>query len=197
MSEGGNAEDGEDVEDLGEDVDWQYHPLKQFLKDKIIDGSIPCDWKLMKPFDVWNTYCDNDVFEGMEYDAAFKRRLLSLRNQVKVGKNRAADDQKAFEIAKTKHPPPALNHWGEPQWNGSAAQALLEEALKNKRHEELEPQELWESKPEYQEFRLSTFRDHIYQAVGTKKYLYQLDLKAKAKEEERKAKAKKKKESKE
>jgi len=168
------------------DIEWHYHPLRKFLYDKICAGEIPADYKLMRPFDVWNKFCDDPVFEGFEYDATFTRRLLALRKQIMEGKSRAEEDIKAFEIAKANHPVPAFNHRGEPQWNGSDAQRLLQEDMKDKKHFDLKPEHLWESRKEYQMFELTTFRDHLHQAWKTQKYLYTLKVRAEKKEKERK-----------
>lgn len=184
----GEEEDMEVV--LG--IPWQYHPLRAFLVDKLVTNDIPVNYKLMGPLDVWNKYCDNDLFEGMEYDDAFKRRLLSLRHQVKEGKSRAAEDLEAFNIAKANHPPSQSNHRDEPQWNGSEAQRLLEIDMNAKKHFDLKPEHLWESRDDYQLFYLETFRNHLHQADQTRKYLYTLKMRQKEKEDERKEKARKK-----
>jgi len=181
----------EDLELVGK-VPWLYHPLRAFLVEKIIAGQIPINYKLMRPRDVWETFCDNDVFEGFEYDAAFTRRLLSLRKLVDEGKKRADKDLEAFNIARQNHPAPEQNHCGEPQWNGSEAQRLLKKDIDNNLHQTYWPGHLHASKPAYQEFSLDTFRDHIYQEVQTRKYLYTLKFRAKEKEKERKEKARKK-----
>ena len=146
----------------------------------------------MKPFDVWNKYCDHAAFEGAVYDGAFTRRLLNLRKQFQEGKSRAENDLEAFLLAKQNHPPPPFNHRGEPQWNGSEAQQMLEIDMQNGKHFELKPSDLWESRAEYQEFHLSTFRDHLHQADRTRKYLETLKLRSKQKEDKAKEKARKK-----
>ena len=51
---------------------------------------------------------------------------------------------------------------------------------------------MWESRAEYQEFYLWTFRDHIYQEIKLEKYLRYLKEKDKKKQNEVKEKAKKK-----
>ena len=64
--------------------------------------------------------------------------------------------------------------------------------MDNKRHFDLKPEHLWESRPEHGHFYLSTFRDHLWQEHKTRKYLYTLKLRAKEKAAERIAAAKKK-----
>lgn len=190
--------DEEELEELEflQGVPWQYHPLKQFLLDKLIKNDFPADYKLMGPFDVWNRYCDNDLFEGMDYDAAFKRRLLKLRKDFALGKDRANRDLNAFNIAKANHPAPTLNHRDEPQWNGSDAQRLLAIDMENKKHFDLKPEHLWESREEYQYFYLETFRNHIHQADQTRKYLNTLRKRKEDKLEELKEEALKREEAK-
>ena len=192
VSDDGSSSSSDSEGGVIEGIPWLYHPLRAFLLGKLQQNDFPADYKLMAPFDVWNKYCDDDVFEGMEYDAAFRRRLLALRKQFQQDNNRANDDFEAFQIAKRNNPAPEINSKGEPQWNGSDAQRLLEIDIDNKKHKELKPEELWGSRDEYQEFFLSTFGDHIYQSVQTRKYLHTLKLRDKEKETKRKKKAAKK-----
>ena len=174
--------------DLLHGLPWQYHPLRAFLLERLIANDIPADHKKMGPQFVWNKYCDEPCFEGMEYDAAFRRRLLALRKQFKEGSSRAEADLAAFKIAKKNHPPSPFNHRGEPQWNGSDAQRLLVIDMDGSKHIDYKPEMLWKSRPEYQAFNLSTFRDHIYQEDQTRKYL--LTLRARSIEKEKKMKEK-------
>ena len=163
----------EDLDAIGA-IPWHYHPLRQFLVKKLQEDDFPADYNKMGSFDVWNKYCDEDVFEGMEYDAAFKRRLLALRKQYAEGQSRAKEDFAAFLIAKANHPPPALNHRGEPQWNGSEAQQLLNKELMTRDICQKSRIKLWGDRPQYKLFQLTTFRDHLHQEIQTRKYLYTL-----------------------
>ena len=163
--------DGDDSSSEGEEelealqgIPWPYHPVRKLLLEKLISGEIPGDYRKMGAQYVWNKYCDLDIFAGMEYDEAFKRRLRVLRKQFVEGKSWADEDLQAFIIAKTNHLPPPRNHKNEPQWNGSAAQAWLKVDMENEKHIDTKPEHLWESRGEYQEFYLSTFRDHLHQA---------------------------------
>lgn len=181
----------EDMEFLN-GIPWQYHPAREFLLEKLRLGDFPADYKRMRPFDVWNKYCDDDVFEGMEYDSKFTARLLRLRTQFNKGKDRADEDLLAFNLAKANHPPPPGNHRDEPQWNGSEAQRLLRLDMDDKKHFDLKPSDLWESRDEYQLFYLETFRDHIHQEDQTRKYLHTLKLRQKEEAEKHREKGKKK-----
>jgi hypothetical protein len=48
-------------------------------------------------------------------------------------------------------------------WHKSEAKTLLEKDMNNKKHIDMKPQELYESRPEYRAFSLGVFRGHIYQ----------------------------------
>ena len=185
-------EDKEEVDGLP----WKHHPLKRFLFDKFVSGEIPTDYKKAGPADIWNRYCDEDAFEGMKYNAAFKRRLLNLQKDIAEGKTRADADLNAFNIAKKNYPPPICNHRGEPQWNGSAAQAQLKRDMEDNLHFTYKPEDLWELRHCYQEFNLTTFRSHIHQADRTRKYLDTLKKRDKDKQDERVEQVEKKRQAK-
>ena len=155
------------------------------MLDKLVGGDIPVEPKEMAPFDVWNECCDDDIFEGMECDGTFVRRLCNLRMAVKEGKKRADGDAALFDIAKANHPVPKFNHRGEPQWNGSDAQTLLKQDMDDGKHHDMKPKDLWESRPEHMMFQLATFRDHIHQETKSRKCLHTLKFRA---EEKRKGK---------
>ena len=55
---------------------------------------------------------------------------------------------------------------GEPQpstFHQSIASRLLKEDVKQQKHKQLAPKQLWSSRIEYQDFSLKVFRDHVYQ----------------------------------
>lgn len=167
------------------DLPWINHPARSFLLKNLQDGTIPVDKKKMGPRVVWDSFCkDNSFFERMEYDDAFRRRLLDLRKHVEEGKSRADDDIKAFDIAKANHPVPQLNCRGEPQWNGSEAQKQLKEDMTNNLHYDMKPEHLWQKREVYQQFNLTTFREHLHQAHKTSKYYH--TLKVREEEEQKK-----------
>ena len=56
----------------------------------------------------------------------------------------------------------------EAAWHRSPAFRLLKQDVDNKKHEELTPQQLWESRPEYLAFDLRCFRKHIYQEIDSR-----------------------------
>ncbi|CAB9506772.1 hypothetical protein SEMRO_278_G106580.1 [Seminavis robusta] len=163
----------------------ENHPARILLYKEIAEGRIPLDEKEMGPAEVWCTYHDTLEFQmdGVEFNDNFATRLSSLRAIVKRDQGRAANDRKALEKAMKNHPVQELNHRGEPQWNGSLAQALLQQDMAEGKHETMRPSELWEARPEYKEAfsRKDDFRWKIRQEIRTKKYLYTLEYRAEEK----------------
>jgi hypothetical protein len=129
----------------GDTPEWnRLHPAKKLLYDELATGNIPLTSKEMGPKEVYEKYSDTAAFQlkGMEYGSSFTRRLRSLRNQIKRDKNRAAEDKAALQIALKNYPVPLVNQKGEPQWNGSDAQKLLEQDMLAELHLKMMPVEL-------------------------------------------------------
>lgn len=155
-------------------IEWGRSGAKQFLKVAFREKTIPSNYADEQQ--VWNDHCkDHKAFARMQYDAAFKRRLNSVRDDYELKAKRCEKDQKAFDIAVKNHPTPKLNFRGEPQWNGSRAQELLKLDIADGKHTTKEPIALRESKEEYKVYSLDTFRDHIYQELRLIKFQHYVD----------------------
>ena len=170
-------------EDKPKAIEWSKSAAKQFLKKCFRDETISANYQDAKQ--VWTDHCkDDNAFKRMQCNDAFVRRLKSVRNDHLKKVERCQKDLEAYNNAKKNHPTPALNIRGEPQWHGSAAQNFLKESVEAGQHKEVEPKELWESKPEYQVYALKTFRDHIYQEGRLRKFSHYVDLLKKKKIDE-------------
>ena len=152
-----------DLENEGKkSIEWGKSAAKQFLKKWFREKAISVEYH--DPKQVWESVCfGHSAFERMEYDSAFVRRLAGVRDDHLKKLDRCEDDLQAYLIAKQNHPTPELNSRGEPQWNGSEAQALLADIVKKGQHKSVAPSALHSSRPEFQVYGLRTFRDHIYQ----------------------------------
>ena len=127
-------------------------------------------------------YTSKIIWTNMQYNDTFTRRLRDLRAMVSRDKKRAVDDKAALMIALRNHPAPAVNHRGEPQWNGSKAQELLGVDIDNRVYPEKNtPRELWSSRAEYKQFDPDIFRWRIHQHIRTSKYIYTKNLEAEEK----------------
>ena len=161
---------------------WGKSAAKQYLRKCFRDKVIPADYQDAK--EVWTNHCAGHVeFERMVCDAAFARRLGTVRDDYLKKRDRCEKDLAAYLVAKRNHPTPVLNSRGEPQWNGSDAQKLLKQAIEKEEHAGLTPAALWESKAEYKVYSLQTFRDHIYQEERLVKFHNYLRLLKKRKQD--------------
>jgi len=159
----------------------QHHPARKLLIGEIDAGRIPLDSDVMGPAEVFFNYMGTLEFQikGMDYGDKFVARLRRLREMVEKDKDRAARDLKALKNALKLHPPAPLNHRGQPQWNGSVAQALLQYDMSRGKHKERDPSLLRMDRPEYQAATsMDQFRWHVHQETRTQKYLYTLEYEA-------------------
>ena len=102
-------------------------------------------------------------------------------HHIQKAEARAAEDQIAFDIFVKNHPKATICAKGNyPEQEGHAAQAKLRIDMDQGKHFTMEPHELHESRPEYLEFPLKVFREHIYQEQRTERYLKQLEASDKA-----------------
>jgi len=61
-----------------EDAD-EVNPLRGFLLNLLVERKIPVKSKKMGPKVVWETYCDENEFEGWEHGDKFQKILRELR----------------------------------------------------------------------------------------------------------------------
>jgi hypothetical protein len=189
-----DADDGKDADKES----WRDHPLRAFLEAELLNYNIPLDANDMGPTEVWETYYDREdaahLFDGMVFGKEFKRRLATLRTQVRASLDRAAEDQLAFDVHRRNFPYQPFDAQGHRNWHGSRAEELLEEDLAEGLYPDMKPSELYATRAEYQEFTLDVFRGHIHQCIQTAKYYHTLKTRAEeAKAEKQREREKKKK----
>lgn len=71
---------------------WRKSAAKKLLAKEIKDGNIPFDGKEMGPKAVYDAYKHDPAFVGIEYDAAFTRRLRDLRKKLSEAEEDEAID---------------------------------------------------------------------------------------------------------
>lgn len=112
----------------------------------------------------------------------FYSRLSALRDHLYASSTQASKDSEAFRIFVKNYPPKDTCSRGYPHWEGSKAQKQLKIDVANGEHkkEHVTPMIMWghEARPEYREFPQDVFRDHLYQEIGTCKYLNYLTIKS-------------------
>jgi len=173
-------------EALPKALNWRKSAAKQALKGWFKDFTIAADYDTeggLQAQGVWDAHCDKHrAFKRLKCNAQFIDRLKRVRDDYRQRALRCQNDLEAFNNAVQNHPTPALNHRGEPQWNGSDAQRFLTQDLKDGNNAGLYPEEFRLERPEYQVYSLVTFRDHIYQEQRLVKFRHYQDVLMEAKE---------------
>jgi hypothetical protein len=135
--------------------DWRNCRAKMRLIRDIDKGRISLSSSAM-PAEVVHRL--HPVYEEVEFQK-FKRNLESLRKAVSKQQDRAFRDNEGLTRDKElrSNLPAAQLDDGKMEWNGSAAQARLCDDIQQSRHLSMQPKELWQSHPEYQNVDLKTF----------------------------------------
>ena len=107
-----------------------------------------------------------------EYDpTSFNRYVRDLR---KVSTKKVAvvvEDNDIIKRELNRFPRPSKTIRGEPFWDNHPAKLLLREDVKAGKHLEMKPKLLRQTRSEYKEFSLETFRAHVYQEKRHQKEL--------------------------
>ena len=152
---------------------WRSSDAKRILVEDITNGIISLN-DSMSASEVYVKYKDRPEFQDVPYDKpSFAKRLKDLQAQISQEKEKSITDADALAHDRKIHPRPALNHRGEPQWVDSAAAQRLRLDVHDKKHKDMPPQDLHQSRPEYQIYSLDVFRGHIYQEERRRKYIAQ------------------------
>lgn len=109
-------------------------------------------------------------------------RLFETRFRTAVNINdekatRAQHEMVLLQQDRAVHPIPKMNHRGEPRWEGSEAQKLLKEDIKNNAHSNLSRMEFYESREEYQAWPKPVIDGHVVQEVKLRKFRMQMAAK--------------------
>ena len=119
------------------------------------DGSI---LDTMKPSDVWEL---RPEFKAVKYNN-FRNNFAAMKRSLKKDRARNAVDEAGFLHDKSLY---TLAKDMDGYWDGSKAQELLKWDIENKVYLQMKPSSLWQSRPEYQKFKLEKFRNHIQQEL--------------------------------
>ena len=143
---------------------WRNSDAKGLLSDDIVNGVVPND---MAPMDVYNMRPEYQVYK---YDN-FRANLKRLRDRNEDRKEWATRDRKAHDHDRKIRPKPALDHRGEPRWEGSEAQRQLKLDVDAGIHLTMSKRAFYYSRPVYyHNYRdLRVFRDRLYQEERSRK----------------------------
>jgi hypothetical protein len=137
---------------------WRHSEAKAYLTALLqtdSDGEI----HRMDPQDVFKM---SDLFKPYEFHN-FKTNLENLKETLKKGREMVQIDEEAFLKDQSVIPRKTMTSGGYSPWNTSPAKTLLEQDVRENKHNGIKPRAFQLSRPEYQEFPLTVFRKHIYQ----------------------------------
>lgn len=167
-------------------VDWTKCPARCIVLTDLEDGILSLEESVTPATQAWHVYRDLPEFTGVCFEQ-FNERLEGHRAQIKAKSERVIWEEAAFARDRAMRPfprPETHDHRGKRIFNGSAAQPLLREDVKNGVHETMTPQELHGTRPEYKMFLLDDFRPRIYQEVRYQKFCNWLEKKRHEKNED-------------
>ena len=97
-----------------------------------------------------------DFKDFQKYDKEMVKLTRKRRETIR-------QERKEFEHDMAAFPPSERTVRGEPFWNRHAASKLLKEDVESGAADNMKPGELWKTRPEYKEFKLTTFSKHVHQ----------------------------------
>jgi hypothetical protein len=129
---------------------WQKSKAKDYLLEILLQGG---DIERMSEEEIYNL---SPLFKEYKF-LRFKTNLKNLRDTISKDRELVAFDEKAIANDNNLYPP-AIG-----RWDGSLAQRLLKQSVKDKEHQGYKPKALHQTDVAYQQFPLDVFRKHIYQ----------------------------------
>jgi len=100
----------------------------------------------------------------------FQGRLTRAFKAVAVKDERVAHELALMQQDHIAHPRPALDHHGNPQWEGSQLQKLLKKDIAEGKHLTMSTTQLYNFRPEYQSMHKPLFLGKIEQEVKLVKF---------------------------
>ena len=138
--------------------------VRRQLKTDLANGYIPAGTNAEA---AWSMRA---VYEEIKPIELWKSRYNSMVKMVKEGQARALEDANHFYMDRMVHPRHKINARGEPEWVEHEAKELLAIDMDEDLHKKMTKLELYNSRLQYQEFTLETFRGHVYQEEQTRKW---------------------------
>ena len=159
-----------------ETIYWPNSLPREILLGDLENGTLTLDEDLVSAEEAWVIYRDDPAFEGVGF-AQFKVRLGAHRCQVKKRRSTSQRDAAAVAHDLVLNPRKTHNHRGERVFDTSPAKLLLREDVEIMLHTSLSFEDLWKSRPEYQEFPFPVFRKRVHQAERRRKMINHLEHK--------------------
>ena len=137
-------------------VKWIISKEKEMLRSDIVNGIV---LGTMSPEEVY------DMHDGAYHVFPFKNFRVNLKNlraaMIRSFRDAQEDEDCLVNTLKEKNPLTG-DQAQYPKWSNSIAQTLLGQDIEAGIFDQMAPATLWTTRPEYMEFPLTVFRNHIY-----------------------------------
>jgi hypothetical protein len=134
---------------------WISSEEKKTLRKDILSGVVSEETNIR---DVYHMH--DGAYLKYPY-ARFKVNCKNLIAAVRRSQSAAIEDEHALRNVLVDWPQPPFAQ-AAPAWHESVANALLLEDISSGVIEGLDPKTVWQRRPEYMQYTLQTFRDHLY-----------------------------------
>lgn len=141
-------------------VPWQKSKAKALLRSGILNGTISANMTAEE------IYAMDDEHKKWNF-TNWTKNLGTLRAAISRDRGRMARDARDYGHDRTIVMKLRQNDPKKP-WHKTECPKLLKKDVNEEKHLSMKPNQLYLSRPEYQEFELSVFRNHIYQGVDSR-----------------------------
>jgi hypothetical protein len=158
-------------------IKWRTSRARIIILDDLETGLLPADATVMSAEEAWEI-CYSHMAEFVDVVfSQFQARLKDHRRRAGEQMSRAAFESNALAHDRRLFPRATENSHGEPVFDLSPAKLLLQADVADKKHEEMTPSELQQTRNEYKIFKARIFKEKIYQTVRREKFINYLEMK--------------------
>lgn len=166
-------------------IDWRKSQAKKIVTTDIEEKVLSAYEIVVSSEQAYAVYKRLPEFKEVCY-SQFKARLADHRRAFLKKEAESIREEDAFQHDCLLHPRNETHdRRGKPIFDRSPAKDLLRNDIKNGAYPLLSPMELWNTRPEYKLFDLTTFRQRIYQEIRRNKFNNWCEVKREQKEGER------------
>lgn len=135
------------------------HPTKSLLHHELKMGRIPLDPDKMSEDEVFDYHPEFGKTDRSKWSGRVKAARKLVSDKVEDAKT----DKALLEHDRGLHPKKAFSQTtGKVRYEGSEIQRLLKKDVADGKHTQMKPAELQDTRPEYKQLDLKTFRDNLY-----------------------------------
>jgi len=164
-------------------INWRPSAARQVILDDLAEGRLPLDDDVVTAEEAWEEmYFVLPEFQNVIF-SQFKARLKDHRKQVRRRTNAVDLFLIAFRHDQELQRQGYLagggryDRHGQPIFDRSTAKPLLKQDVIDELHKEMTPEELHDSRDEFKEWPLETFKRRLRQEIATQKWHYYLEWK--------------------